>query len=65
MVTTTNVCRRTRSAMSPNGTATSPAASPASGSRANSRSPVTCQSWAAMPTVYAPVPKNTACPSEI
>ena len=31
MVTTTKVCRRTRSAISPNGTATTTAASPASG----------------------------------
>ena len=51
MVTTTNVCRRTRSATRPNGTATTAATTAASGIRANTAFPVRCQSRAAIPTV--------------
>ena len=51
IVITTNVCRRTRSAISPSGTASTPPRAPASGSSAKTASPVRCQSLAAMPTV--------------
>ncbi len=51
MVITTNVCRRTRSAIRPNGTAMAAATTAASGSRANSAGPVICQSLAATPAV--------------
>ncbi len=51
IVTTTKVCRRTRSAISPSGTASTPASAPASGSSAKTASPVRCQSRAAIPTV--------------
>jgi hypothetical protein len=64
IVITTNVCLRTRSATSPSGTATAAATTAASGSRANTASPVSCQSWAHTATVYMPVPKNTACPRD-
>ena len=50
IVTTTNVCRRTRSATSPNGTATAAAASPASGRVAKITSPVRCWCQASSPT---------------
>ncbi len=51
IVTTTNVCRRVRSAISPTGIAISPATAPATGSRANTaQPPATCQSWAASAT---------------
>ena len=51
IVMTTNVCRRTRSAISPSGTASTPASTPASGSSANTVSPVRCQARAAIATV--------------
>ena len=49
IVMTTKVCRRTRSATRPNGTAIRAATTAASGSSANSAVPVICQSLAAMP----------------
>ena len=51
IVITMNVCRRTRSAIRPNGTAITAPTTAASGSSANTPVPVTCQSLAAMPTV--------------
>ena len=51
MVMTTNVCRRTRSAISPNGTATTAAASPPSGSRKKMVPPITFQCVVSSPTV--------------
>ena len=62
IVITTNVCRLTRSATRPSGTAIAAATTPASGSKPNTASPVSCQSRAPMATVYMPVPKNTAWP---
>jgi hypothetical protein len=50
-VTTKNVCRWTRSAIRPKGTATTAPTIPASGSKANTTFPVSCQSLAAIPTV--------------
>ena len=51
IVITMNVCRRTRSATRPNGTAMAAPTAAASGSRPNTATPLTCQSLAAMPTV--------------
>ena len=51
IVTTTKVCRRTRSAISPSGTARTAATAAASSSSTNTASPVTCQARAAIPTV--------------
>ena len=50
IVMTTNVCRRTRSATSPSGTAMTAAATAASGSRPNTASPARCQSRAPIAT---------------
>ena len=50
MVITMNVCLRTRSATRPNGTAITAPTAAASGSRANTPTPLMCQSLAAMPT---------------
>jgi len=49
IVITMKVCRLTRSAIRPNGTAISAPTAADSGSRANTPVPVTCQSRAAMP----------------
>ena len=65
MVITTKVCRRTRSAISPSGTATSAATRPPSGSSAKMSPPGSFHCLVSRPTVYAPVPKNTALPSEM
>ncbi len=65
IVITTNVCRRARRATRPNGTATIAPATAPSGISQNTDSPLRCQCWARMATVYAPVPKNTAWPSEM
>ena len=51
MVITMNVCRRTRSATRPNGTAIAAPTAAASGSSTNTSTPFMCQSLAAMPTV--------------
>ena len=51
IVMTMNVCRLTRSATSPNGTAMAAPTRPQSGSSAKTESPVMCQSRAAMPIV--------------
>ena len=51
IVITTNVCRLTRSAMSPSGTESAAATPPASGSSAKTGSPFSCHALAAMPTV--------------
>jgi hypothetical protein len=51
IVITMNVCRRTRNATRPNGTAMAAPTAAASGSRANTPTPLMCQSLAAMPTV--------------
>ncbi len=51
IVITMNVCLRTRSATRPNGTAITAPTAAASGSRANTLTPLTCQSLAAMPMV--------------
>ncbi len=56
MVITMNVCRRTRSAISPNGIAITAPTAPQSGSSAKTVVPWTCQSRAAMPMAYAPLP---------
>ncbi len=50
IVITTKVCRRTRSAIRPSGIAITVAISPASGSRAKTEAPFSCQSLAMMPT---------------
>jgi hypothetical protein len=50
MVITMKVWRLTRSATRPNGTAIAAPTTGASASRANTPSPLTCQSLAAMPT---------------
>ena len=60
IVMTTNVCRRTRSATRPTGTAMTAATTAASGSSPNTASPVRFQSRAAIATVYIPVPKKIA-----
>ncbi len=65
IVMTTNVWRRTRSAIRPNGIARIAPSSPVSGSSAKTMDPVRCQSWVAIPMKYAPLPKNAACPSEM
>ncbi len=49
MVITMKVCRRTRRAISPNGTAMSAPTAPQSGSSAKTAVPWMCQSRAAMP----------------
>ena len=51
IVMTMNVCRLTRSAISPNGTAMAAPTRPQSGSSAKTESPVMFQSRAAMPIV--------------
>ena len=50
IVTTMNVCLRTRSAIRPNGTAIAAPTAAASGSSANTPTPLMCQALAAMPT---------------
>ena len=65
IVTTTNVCRRVRSAIEPDrdrGEARHQAGERQQREHASSP-PATCQSCAVSATVYAPVPKNTAWPS--
>ena len=50
IVMTMNVCLRTRSAIRPNGTAITAPTAAASGSSANTATPLMCQALAAMPT---------------
>jgi len=50
IVITMNVCRRTRNATRPNGTAITAPTAAASGSRAKTPTPVMCHARAAMPT---------------
>ena len=50
IVITMNVCRLTRSAISPNGTAMMAPTTAAKGSRANADVPVKCQADAAAPS---------------
>ena len=56
MVITMNVCRRTRSAISPNGIAMAAPTAALSGISAKTAVPSMCQSRAAMPMAYAPLP---------
>ena len=56
MVITMNVCRRTRRAISPNGIAMSAPTAAQSGRSSKTAVPCMCQSRAAMPMAYAPLP---------
>ncbi len=56
MVITMNVCRRTRSAISPNGTAMAAPTAAHERYQREDAVPSMCQSRAAMPMAYAPLP---------